>query len=365
MSNLLFCMTPGVGLKDWQENGSLERELKPLVGYARRGWKVKILTFDRGELPVLPKGIEAVRFPSRRFLWFLPWACRELGSWADVIRTNQSVHVYFYTTAARFWKKPILIRCGYVHGESLETDNGLIPKVRLYQWLEGRAFRKATHCQVPTEELAEWITKRYKVPGEKVSVVPNFVDTATFKPVEGISKMERSVISVGRLDPVKRFDRLIRACAEIPGCRLTIIGEGPQRECLKGLAEQLGLALDLPGNVLNEKLPELLSRHEIFAITSKREGNPKALIEAMACNMATIGVDAPGVRNVIKDGWNGLLCASDPRGLSDAIIRLFEDFALRKEIGENAGTFIRSKYDQDIVFSAEMQTIENILNYRS
>lgn len=79
MPNLLFCMTPGVGLNAWKSIGSLNRELKPYVEYVRRGWKVKILTFDKGEIPKLPDGIETVCMPNHRWLWFLPWTHKKLG----------------------------------------------------------------------------------------------------------------------------------------------------------------------------------------------------------------------------------------------------------------------------------------------
>ena len=128
-------MTPGVSLNTWKKIGSIKRELKPYKEYVRNGWNVKVLTFDKSSIPDLPEGIEAVPFRHRQLLWFLPWTHKELGKWADVIKTNQSHHAYFYTRAARHWKKPILLRCGYVHGEYLETVKGYTCRTRLYQWL--------------------------------------------------------------------------------------------------------------------------------------------------------------------------------------------------------------------------------------
>ena len=362
MANLLFCMTPGMGLKDWQDNGSLKRELIPYLEYARQGWTVKVLTFDTGAIPDLPEGLEVVRFPSERFLWFLPWLRRDLGSWADIIKTNQSTHAYFYTWAASLWRKPVLLRCGYIYGKNLENIHGSNLRVKLYQWLEKKAFNMATHCQVPTEELAEWICAKYKIPKNRISVTPNFVDTSIFAPEEKIRKDKKSVISIGRLDSVKRFDILIRACARIPGVKLTIIGQGPQREDLKNLAQKLNLNLELPGNVPNEELPKILNRHEVFAIASEWEGNPKVLIEAMACGKASVGANTPGINTIIRHGWNGLLCQPDPKEFTDAINRLFEDTDFTKQIEKNAVDFTRLKYSSDIVFNDEKNNIERILN---
>lgn len=191
-------MTPGVGLNKWRSIGSLNRELKTYVEYVRRGWNVTILTFDSGEIPDLPKGINAVRFPHRSLLFLLPWLYKKLGRWADVIKTNQSNMAFLYTRAARYWKKPVLLRCGYVHGEYLESNIGLTPGVRLYQYLESGAFKHAAHCQVPTVELLEWVKKRYNIPVERITRIPNFVDVDVFRPAVEVKKI-KSIISVGSL----------------------------------------------------------------------------------------------------------------------------------------------------------------------
>jgi len=345
MPNLLFCMTPGVELNAWQLIGSMNRELRPYEEYVKRGWNVKVLTFDKGEIPKLPEGIEAVRFSDPRLLWFLPWTHKELGQWADVIKTNQSVHAYFYTLAAEKWQKPILLRCGYVQGEYLETTVGLTAKVRFYQWLEAKAFQQATHCQIPTRELSEWVQNRYGVSGEKISVIPNFVDTEVFKPMPEVMKSKTSVISVGRLEPVKQFDLLIRACAEIPGCQLTLVGEGSERQKLENLAKELKVNLSLPGNMPNENLPEILNRNQIFAITSLREGHPKALIEAMACGIPCLAVKAKGLENQIRHGENGWLTDADVRGIRDGLILLLGDGALSDKISTKAWLFSKSTYN--------------------
>lgn len=362
MPCLLFCMTPGVGLKTWENIGSLNRELKPYVEYVKSGWKVKILTFDKGNVPELPDGIEAMVFKDHRLLWFLPWTHKELGKWADVIKTNQSNKAFFYTRAARMWKKPILLRCGYVQGEYLETTIGLTPRVRLYQWLEAKAFRQATRCQVPTKELSEWIQRKYRVPEQKISVVPNFVDTELFKPMPEVQKIDKSIISVGRLAPVKQFDLLIRACAEIPDCILTIVGEGPERQKLENLAKELKVNLRLPGNMPNEELPQILNRQKVFAITSKREGHPKALIEAMACGMVCVGTDSKGIHNVITHGNNGWLVDPTIKDIGEAIKILGNRGALSEKLRSGAYNFANATYSFIHCLDLEHKNIEKVMN---
>ena len=354
-------MTPGVGLNTWKSIGSLNRELRVYVEYVRRGWNVTILTFDSGEIPDLPEGIRAVRFPHRYLLFLLPWTHRLLCEWADVIKTNQSNRAFLYTWAAKYRKKPILLRCGYVHGEYLEITMGLTPKVRLYQRMEARAFRETTRSQVPTEELSRWVHKKYHVPEDKITVVPNFVDIDLFKPV-ACDKNNKSIIAVGRLVPVKQYDMLIKACSEIPGCTLTIVGEGPERQNLAHLANAMKVQLDLPGNLPNEKLPKLLQEHQLFAITSSWEGHPKALIEAMACEMPCLCVEGIGIKNIIEHGKNGWFVKASHDSLVDGITRLLDDRELCSSLSKDSREYVLKRYGFNACFSREYALVSSLIN---
>ncbi len=361
MPNLLLCMTPGVGLNTWKNIGSLDRELMPYVEYVKRGFTVRILTFDSEKTPRLPKGIEAIRFGSSKRLILLPWLMRGLGAWADIIKTNQSNGAYYYAFAARQWKKPLILRCGYVQGEYLETTKGRTAKVMAYQRLEAWAFKSARHSLVPTKALSEWVNKKYGISNDRISIIPNFIDTSLFRPIKGIIKKERSVVSVGRLAPVKRFDLLIKACAGISGCELTLAGEGPEKENLKTLAQSLGVNLTLTGNVPNEKLPKLIQEHGAFAMTSLREGHPKALIEAMACGMPCIAVKARGTENLIEHMKTGLLVKGDAMEVKNGLELLFSDAGIASSMSENARRFASTNYDFECIISKEIGISEGIL----
>lgn len=361
MPNLLLCMTPGVGLNTWEQIGTLQRELRPYKEYRRRGWNIKILTFDKARIPALPDGVEAVRFPDRKLLWLLPWTHNKLGAWADLIKTNQSVHAYFYTSAAKRWNKPILLRCGYVHGEFLETTRKFSPKTNLYKLMEQKAFHSSTHCEIPTEELFNWVSSKYGIANKKLSIVPNFVDVDVFKPISSVKKNERSVVSVGRLTPVKRFDLLIKACAGIPGCKLTIIGEGPEKTNLHQLAQDCNVQLSLPGNVSNDSLPQILQQHTIFAIVSSWEGHPKALVEAMACGMPCVGTEETGIQNVINHNKDGLLVKSSITSVGDGLNRLFQSKELRTDLSREARKKVEIHFSFDACFSHEYRIVQHML----
>ncbi len=361
MPNLLLFMTPGVGLSAWKKIGTLERELKPYILLAQSGWNIKILTFDQVAVPDLPDEIETVRFPHRRWLWSLPWLHKKLGSWADLLKTNQTSGCYYYVWAAGKWKTPILLRGGYVQGEFYETTRGTTPKVSLYQRLERWAYQNATHCQVTTQPLAEWVQKKYDVPPDRMTVIPNHVDTDLFQPGPNIQKQPNSVVAVGRLDKVKQLDLLLRACSKIPDCRLTLIGEGSEKQNLMSLAKELGIPLDLPGNLPHEDLPGMISKHRVYAITSSREGHSKSLIEAMACGMPSVVTNVPGLRTAVRDGVDGILAEPDERSIREAITRLFDDPVLCTSLGKEARAVIIKNYSQEKILHREKELLTSLL----
>jgi glycosyltransferase involved in cell wall biosynthesis len=363
MPNLLLCLTPRGSLTQWRELGTLSRELRPYVEYARRGWNVRVVSFrteSAGEL-ALPEGISVTRFPHARLLAWLPVLRWDLGRWADVIKTNQSTGSWHYGRAARLWRTPMLLRCGYVAGKNLECRHGRNRATLAWQKAEARAFREADRCAVTTAELAEWVHERYGCGAERVTVLPNFVDTSVFRPRETTPAEPASVVSVGRLEPVKRFELLIEACAQAGVRRLTIVGHGAERERLLSLAAQRGLSLDLPGQLPNAALPELLVRHEVYAQVSSWEGHPKTLLEAMACGLACLVARAPGLSNQVEHERTGWVVEPRSQAVADALRALLSSPRLREDLGQAAHRHVAGSLSFEVVFAKELALVSSLV----
>lgn len=342
MPNLLFCLTPGTSLHNWQRMGTLERELRLCTDYAASGWNVAVLTFGRdpAEADLLPAGLKLVRFPHVRLLPLLPWWCWRIGRWVDVLKTNQSAMAWHYVRAAQRWHRPILLRCGYVAGRNLELQAGATPAVARYQALEGEAFRGATHVQIATPVLAEWVRQRYQPDPARVSILPNFVDTDTFSPAADVPPVPGTILSIGRMTAVKRFDLLIRTAKAAGARRLTIVGEGPDQPALDALAKTVGLDVRFPGRVEHTELPGLLRTHTVYAQVSSWEGHPKSLVEAMACGCACVITDSTGLREQLEDGCSGWIAPSDETALAATLRQALADPAARQARGAAARALI-------------------------
>lgn len=185
------------------------------------------------------------------------------------------------------------------------------------------------------EHLAQGIGKR-----EQYRAIPSGVDTEairrrapdreTARERLGYSPEERIVVGVGRLVPVKGFDIAVRALpgllARIPDARLVLVGDGPERAHLEGLAVALRVRhrLTITGTV--DDIPGLLAAADILVVPSRNEGMGRVLVEAMALGVPVVAAKVGGVASVIEPGRSGeLVVPNDHAALASAISLLLKD----------------------------------------
>ena len=148
---------------------------------------------------------------------------------------------------------------------------------------------------------------------------------------------------MGRLISSKGFDLLIRsfhiAARDKPGWVLLILGDGDDRGRLEKITKDLGIEdkVFLPGRVKNTQ--DYLKNSKIFVLSSRHEGFPNALIEAMSLGMPVISTDCPfGPSEIIHDGVDGMLVPKENvTELARAMENLMDNEALRIRIGGKAG----------------------------
>ncbi|MEW5992963.1 MAG: glycosyltransferase family 4 protein [Candidatus Zixiibacteriota bacterium] len=235
-----------------------------------------------------------------------------------------------------------------------------------YLWETARRvmYPTASALVVQTESVRQWA--KWLVPSSRIRVIENFVRSLPPAPAWH-ARDSGEILGVGRLVKQKGFDLLIQAYAmsglHAEGVRLTILGEGPEREPLMRLAEELGVAdrLNMPGVVSD---PEAwMARCELFVLPSRFEGFPNVLIEAMAMGCPVIASDCrSGPSEIVHDKDNGLLTApGDVAALASALRLLHSDGALRRKLAQAAAR-VRERFAlQKIVFKWD-RLISNLLN---
>lgn len=158
------------------------------------------------------------------------------------------------------------------------------------------------------------------------------------------------IAAMGRLVSLKQFDVLIDAFAQLanshPDWDLIIWGEGPMRASLTQQINQAGLQdrVILAGRT--QQPWQALSRADVFAMTSRVEGFPNVLLEAMALERPCVALDCPsGPAELTRDGQDGLLIPlKQPDALVRALDRLLTDAEFRQNLGRQAGKSVRARY---------------------
>lgn len=216
---------------------------------------------------------------------------------------------------------------------------------RIVRFLRRLLYKRARAVVVLTPGIAQWASSFVR--SEAIHVIPNPISQQFCR--SGDPQPERSghrVIAIGRLEVQKGFDMLLKAFAQTapqhPGWTLMIIGDGSERDRLRALAASLRIA-DRVRWERSAKEPEAeLRRSDLFVLSSRYEGFPMVLLEAMACGLAVVSFDCPsGPREIIHDGEDGLLVPpNEIDALAEAMSLLMSAEDERKRLGESAARIL-------------------------
>lgn len=244
-------------------------------------------------------------------------------------------------------------------GKNLENQNTLVKLAR--KIILSRADRVTA--------ISEYLKKYAKQINKNIptSVIPNGVDIENFsrefsygelselKDKFEIKPGEKVVVSVSRLvrkngiaDLIRALKILTNELAGLQPCRLVIIGSGPEKNNLEGLAVELGVRNKVVfcGDVNHDQLPKFLKISDIFVRPSLSEGLGSAFLEAMAAGVPIIGTKIGGIPDFLIDQKTGLFCLpNNPESVVEKIKLLLNNPDLRQKIVANALELVKEKYD--------------------
>lgn len=233
---------------------------------------------------------------------------------------------------------------------------------RCWSFLRRRTYAWCDTLVVQTEGVRDYF--RRFVPDAKIRVVANAVQAAD----DQAARVQREpwIIACGRLERQKGFDLLIESFAQIsgkhPDWRLKILGEGSQRDSLVDQIHALGLeqSVELCGWI--ESPDAWLRKTELFVLSSRYEGFPNALLEAMAAGVPAVSFACDsGPSEIIRHEIDGLLVpADDVQQLAQAIDRMILNPKERAAFGQRA-LQVAERFSRDRFF----ERWESILNAKA
>jgi glycosyltransferase involved in cell wall biosynthesis len=228
---------------------------------------------------------------------------------------------YFYPDGVaavmlgRYFNKPVTIT-------ARGSDITLLPNYRLprrmIRWAASGADHVITVCNALREEVIA-----LGVAPERVSSLRNGVDLALFRPAERPTIQEPfTLLAVGHLVPVKGQERIIGALPLLPDVRLRIAGDGPDRDKLVRLAQELGVGerVTFLGAVRQPELVQHYNRADALVLASSREGWANVLLESMACGTPVVASRVYGTPEVVAAPEAGVLMEElSARGVAEAV----------------------------------------------
>lgn len=175
------------------------------------------------------------------------------------------------------------------------------------------------------------------------------------------------VIAVGRLDHQKGFDRLLESWKEVhlekglEDWRLDIYGQGEWKDRLQGYIDSNGMADSVRLMGTTSDIASEFAASSVIAMSSRYEGLPMVLIEAMTCGLPAVSFACKcGPRDIIEDGKNGLLVADgDTKALAASIIKVLKDSDMRRHMGEEAAK-VKEKYDEAAIMNRWITLFEEL-----
>lgn len=321
--------------------GGAERAMATLAnGFADRGLKVD-LVLVRAEGPYLSEvspGVCIVDLQSNRVLTSLPGLVRYLRRERPQAMLSALNHANVIAVVARMLAGvPVRLVVSERNNVSLSGSSSKNLRSRVVLHMMRWAYRKTDGVTAVSGGVADDLANAINLPRDRISVI--------FNPVVTPELIEKSrmplkhpwlgegkppvILGVGRLTPQKDFVTLIRAFAQVRtvrNCRLVILGEGELRAELEQLVASLGVQdnVQLPGFADNPFA--WMSRVRLFVLSSRWEGLPNVLIQAMACGAAVVSTDCPSGPDEILEGgkWGRLVPVGDEEALAEAMVTLLE-----------------------------------------
>ena len=225
-------------------------------------------------------------------------------------------------------------------------------------WLERFTARYwATHLVTVSPKIRELFISEWHIPPARISAINNSVQMEPFLAVEEGVLATREfpgpvITNVARFNPQKAQEVLLAAAAQViaklPQAHFLLVGRGHMEPALRQQAQELGIANNVIFTGVRHDIPNILAQSEIFALSSRWEGVPLSVIEAMAAARPVVVTAVGGNTELVESGLSGLVVPPDsPGALAEALLTLLQDKERRLALGRSARHRVRHLFSPE------------------
>jgi len=369
---LSLFFTKSMNLDSWAKEGSMQRELLIYNRLADYLNSVNFVTYGgkkdyqyRGQIGNINLcAVERHVTTVQNFLDLLV-RHKDILRKSDIYKTHQIRGAEVPILAKKIYGKKLVVRCGYLLNffAPRTTDNRFRREKAIR--LEKRAFASADMGVVTSAWQREIVIKEYKIPAQKIKVIPNCIIPEVFRPIPHAEK-EYDLVYVGRGAPQKNLMNLLEALNSLrlhgKNISFLMIGACSSKEEILKKVKEYSLNVEFKKNIPNTELPCYLNKARVFILPSYYEGHPKSLLEAMCCGLPCIGTDVDGIKQDIQHLQTGYLCKTDYESLAAAIENFLSDETILARTGRNAREYVIDNYSIDKVLKMELEMIEEVMS---
>lgn len=295
-----------------------------------------------------------------KFDWHVIWAIREIILLHDINLIHSHDYksdLFAYLVRQCLWNRRIAL---------MSTAHAWVMlglKGRLYRHLDISLMRRFDHLIAVSQATKDEMTAA-GIPSPRISVIHNSIDTEMWSSHRVTTDLRKEwdigrafpVIGyAGRLMPEKDLDTWLRSAALIakkyPQARFVLVGEGRDNAMLnhlQRLATTLGIAKQVIFPGYFDNLPPAYTTFDIFLLSSRREGLPNSVLEAMAMGIPVVTTDVAGTKELVVEGETGfILPQGDADGLAEAVMALADCDQLRLRMGLAGRKRVEHKFSFD------------------
>ena len=335
--------------------GGLERVLHDLaIGHHRRGHNVHVaaLISEDGDYGPVLDPLREAGVPTH-VLTIRPYTVlRERSFIRSICEKHEIRIVHTHGYRADIVDAGVARRMGLA---TVSTEHGMSKmggRTRIYEWLQMRLFRKCDAVVAVSQPIATALERSGVYP-KRIHPIPNawrgeveFLDRAEARAELQLAADVPVIGWVGRLIHAKGADVFLRALAELRDVpfQAALIGDGPERAALEQLSEELGLRESVRFYGALPDARRYFRAFDVFSLSSRTEGTPIVLFEAMAANVPLVATAVGGVPAVLTAQEGILVSPDNPRELGNTLSRVISEPEIAIQRAKLARTRLDERY---------------------